>query len=69
MMVCISRTSGLVLSSGMLTFIQTDSQLLPVSKKEFVWWWFIVYGVCMRYEVYMPNINHLHDGAVDWKFV
>ena len=18
---------------------------------------------------YMPNINHLHDGAVDWKFV
>ena len=62
MMVYISRTSVLMgCIILMLTFIQTDSQLLPVS----VWWW----SIRGLYEVYMPNINHLHDGAVDWKFV
>ena len=54
----------------MLTFIQTDSQLLPVSMvvvyMGFVWG---LYEVCMRYEVYMPSINRQHDGQVDWKFV
>ena len=65
MSVYISRTSVLVgCIILMLTFIQTDSQLLPVSMVAvymgFVW------GL---YEIYMPSISRQHDGQVDWKFV